>query len=241
MGYIYLITNIINGHRYIGQTICSDVNTRWKQHKRKDPKTVGRYLLGAYEKYGIENFHFQIICICFDEDCNDYEEDYIKKYNTLAPNGYNLAAGGKNSKQHPLTIEKRATKLRGNKYRKRTEEERILLSKLKQGQNNPNFGKAMSDLQKKKISDTMKKKYINNKIDLSGKKIKPLLNYSESLMKKVGKFNKNGEIIDSYNSISEASRINNISFSNISKVCNNINYSAGGFLWKFLSDDKITS
>ena len=81
MGYIYLVTNMKTRKQYVGQTICKDVERRWRQHKKCDGKTIGRYLSAAYNKYGIENFKFQIICICFDEDCNNFEQEYINKYN----------------------------------------------------------------------------------------------------------------------------------------------------------------
>ena len=62
------------------------------------------------------------------EDCNEFEEEYIKKFNTLVPHGYNLRAGGLNSKQHPETIEKRVSKLRGRVYGTPSEETKKKMS-----------------------------------------------------------------------------------------------------------------
>lgn len=45
-------------------------------------------------KYGIENFNFKILEECSKSELNDKERYYIQKYNTLAPNGYNLQKGG---------------------------------------------------------------------------------------------------------------------------------------------------
>ena len=84
MGYIYLITNSINNKQYIGQSISIDINTRWKQYKKLDKSSIGRVLYNAFIKYGINNFKFQIICICFDNDCNNFEKEYIKIYNTIS-------------------------------------------------------------------------------------------------------------------------------------------------------------
>lgn len=155
MGYIYLVTNKVNNKKYIGQSICKDIKSRWKQHKVKDSKTIGNYLLSAYNKYGIENFTYKIICICFDEDCNKYEEEYIKKYNTLVPNGYNLQTGGKRFyvKKENKTI------LKGENHpsygKKLSEEQKKKLSERMKGINNPNYGKKMSQEQKHKISTKM--------------------------------------------------------------------------------------
>lgn len=54
----------------------------------------------GFNKYGIENFEFKLICICFDNDLNKFELDYIKKYDSLVPNGYNLRDGGENGGKH---------------------------------------------------------------------------------------------------------------------------------------------
>ncbi len=98
MGYIYLVTNTVNGKRYVGQSQQLDIEQRWKSHRKVNNANVGSYLKAAYTKYGIENFKFQIICICFDVDCDKYEDEYIKKFNTLSPNGYNLKTGGNSVK-----------------------------------------------------------------------------------------------------------------------------------------------
>ena len=144
MGYIYLITNILTGKRYVGQTIRKDIETRWKEHRKCDKRSAGACLLKAYKKYGIEKFKFQLICICFDEDCNRYEEYYIKKFNTLAPNGYNLESGGNNSKCHPDTIKLLSELNKGDKNpaygKKWTNEEREQKSLSIRGNKNPNYG-----------------------------------------------------------------------------------------------------
>ena len=51
-GFIYKITNKVNGKSYIGQT-RNTVEFRWRQHyKAKDNK----YFHRAIQKYGKENF-----------------------------------------------------------------------------------------------------------------------------------------------------------------------------------------
>jgi|LakMenEpi03Aug12_release.lakeMendotaPanAssembly.Ray.scaffolds.fasta_scaffold208793_1 group I intron endonuclease len=94
MGYIYKITNIKNNKCYIGETIQTP-EKRWKDHKGAMKRDGGcRALKMAIKKYGLENFKFEVIIICFDEDRLIYEKEYIKKYNSMAPNGYNILAGG---------------------------------------------------------------------------------------------------------------------------------------------------
>jgi group I intron endonuclease len=95
MGYIYKIINIISKKCYIGHTKSEDPNKRFKTHLNMARKGKGCPVLReAIKKYGEENFKFEVIIICFDEDRFHYEKEYIKKYNTMIPNGYNILEGG---------------------------------------------------------------------------------------------------------------------------------------------------
>jgi group I intron endonuclease len=109
MGYIYKIVNKIDGKTYIGQTI-QDLEERWRQHRKTNSNC--RYLKSAIKKHGIENFNFKLVCICFDDDLDKYETTYIKKYNAMVPNGYNLREGGNSSKHHEETKKKISEKLK---------------------------------------------------------------------------------------------------------------------------------
>lgn len=93
-GKIYKITNLINGKVYIGQTIVA-LNKRWKQHC--NDKRAGRVsLIGqSIKRHGKENFTIEIVDLSDTyEDLNKKEIEYIKKFNSLSPSGYNLREGG---------------------------------------------------------------------------------------------------------------------------------------------------
>ncbi|KKM30625.1 hypothetical protein LCGC14_1566040 [marine sediment metagenome] len=48
-------------------------------------------LIKDIEKYGLENFDFEILdSVYSQEELDRKQEDYIKKYNSREPNGYNL-------------------------------------------------------------------------------------------------------------------------------------------------------
>ena len=248
MGYIYLITNIITKKQYVGKTQREDIEKRWKEHKKCDKYTIGRCLLNAYNKYGIDNFKFQIICICFDEDCNYYEEEYIKKFNTLSPNGYNLESCGNNSKCHPETKKLISEKLKGRQLTPVTDELRRKNSESKLGSKNHNFGKAITEERRKKLSSAIKKlwqerrdngtynEYIK-KIN-EGSKLNILFkkNHISPNRKPVGRYDDKGILLESYTSTVEAGLKVGISSSTIAKVCRGVpSYkTAAGFIWKFL-------
>lgn len=230
MGYIYIIKNKINGKLYIGQTIRQDINDRWRQHKSCKKDTIGNYLYNAYKKYGLNNFEYKLICICFDEDCNKIEKEYIQKFNTLYPNGYNLQVGGGNHKLSDnvkqLIREKNISKENHNKGKQMSEEQKVKLrqSALKWHKNNNII---ISNETKQKISDSLKKFHSDNK---SIKSIKSI---------KVEQYDLKGNYIKTYNSISEAAKEVGITQMTINRASSNEEkYSkyktAKGFIWKRL-------
>ena len=213
------------------------------QHKRCEKSSIGRYLLAAYTKYGIENFKFQLICICFDNDCNKFEEDYIKRFDTLVPNGYNLQAGGKNSRQHPETIQKRVDKLKGRKYGPPSDATKKKISDSHQGIKNPNFGKKITDDRRAKLSEAMKNiwkdRRNNETFEECVNKTKQHLPSKKGLIsnrKLIGKYDDNNNLLEEYESTVEAGLKNNIQRQTISKVCNGENgrKSIYGFKWKHI-------
>lgn len=89
------ITNIITNKCYIGETKKANPELRWNEHKSKIDKGIGCTALeDAVRKYDIDKFKYEILIICFDEDRYKFKIEYIKKYNSISPNGYNLTKGG---------------------------------------------------------------------------------------------------------------------------------------------------
>lgn len=92
-GYIYVITNLINGKQYVGKTY-STIEKRFKEHIRDSRKgqCQHRPLYKAMKKYGVENF---IIELLEKTDNLEKREAYwIKKLNTYGKKGYNATLGG---------------------------------------------------------------------------------------------------------------------------------------------------
>lgn len=86
--YLYRITNNINQKVYIG--ITNNYKKRWANHGLEDT-AISR----AIRKYGRENFTFEVLFsdVPMDE-IDELERQQIIKYNSLVPNGYNVAKGG---------------------------------------------------------------------------------------------------------------------------------------------------
>lgn len=87
---IYCITNLVNGKRYVGQTIRT-LEQRFKEHCNNSNSEIGR----AIQEYGVDNFKAEIVEQCETlEHLNVAEQYWISKYNCRIPNGYNIREGG---------------------------------------------------------------------------------------------------------------------------------------------------
>lgn len=207
MGYIYKITNKQDNKLYIGQT-TQDLEERWRHHKYKNSNC--RYLKSAINKYGIENFEFKLICICFDNDLDKNEIYYMKKYNTLAPNGYNLREGGNRGKHNEETKKKISETLKNRTDIVRTHHQ---------------LGKPHTDEVRDKISKS-----------LIGKKQKPeSIQKRKDLLTKynIFKIDKDtGEVLESFNGYTEAAKNVGTDKGAIWCVCNGKRKIAKGFMWK---------
>lgn len=92
-GVIYKITNLLNGKCYVGQTI--DLKERLRKHKKNKKSVLGQ----AIQKYGWENFSYEVLESDIPRDMLDEREIfYIAENNCVAPNGYNLTKGGNSRK-----------------------------------------------------------------------------------------------------------------------------------------------
>jgi hypothetical protein len=111
VGEIYVITNIINNKKYIGQTRSHRLNHnkyrpfgfigRFKDHVNEcysKKKNCSKYLNYALLKYDVKSFTCEKILECSLDKLDEYEIKYIKESNTKYPNGYNLTDGGKSGR-----------------------------------------------------------------------------------------------------------------------------------------------
>ena len=94
-GYVYLITNLVNGKKYVGCTKVS-VERRWVQHRSAAMKGSTFAIHAAIRKYGFQNFSIVIIETVFGtcKDLKVAEIRHIKAHDCVSPRGYNLTEGG---------------------------------------------------------------------------------------------------------------------------------------------------
>ena len=88
-GVIYMIVNLLNGMRYVGQT-RQPLKKRMYQHAK-----ANSYIGNAIRHYGWKNFTVEVIEECETlEQLNEREKFWIAYFNCKHPNGYNLTDGG---------------------------------------------------------------------------------------------------------------------------------------------------
>lgn len=160
---IYCITNATTGTRYVGQTRYT-AECRWKTHCKESEirhKTRKNHpFYNAILKYGKSAFSVDILQKCATlEECNEAEVFWIKYLNTLVPNGYNIATGGKRS---PASEEHLRRMSIARKGKPMSEKNRLALIGIKRiyphGRPKPQLGKARPDWVRKKISESLKGK-----------------------------------------------------------------------------------
>ena len=188
IGYIYLIIDLTNWKKYVGQ------------HHYHIEKLDSNYhgsgtIISKIYKKRPETLKEVYLKTCYtQEELDEWEQYYIKFYNTLYPNGYNLEEGGRGGVPSEETRKKLSeigkgrhhseeTKKKLSEYRKGkqlSEETKKKISEANKGKHSHNKGKTMSEETRRKMSEAHKGKPAYNKG-------KPM---SEEQKKKISEANK---------------------------------------------------
>ena len=103
-GFIYVITNDINGKQYVGKT-TDTLQGRFSDHCKDSvlEHCKGRPLYYAMNKYGKEHFHISQLEECDLDILPQREQYWIEKLNTYN-NGYNATRGGEGSQIYDYNL-----------------------------------------------------------------------------------------------------------------------------------------
>ena len=136
---IYRIVNNVNGKCYVGSAV--NLNNRWRIHKHnlKNKKHKNNHLQNAWNKYGEENFIFEILEYVYDKkDLIKIEQYYIDWLDsTNREFGYNIC--------------KVAGNVLGYKHTDKTKQKLSDIGKTKFGINNSFYGEHHTKETKEKL------------------------------------------------------------------------------------------
>ena len=226
---IYCIENIDTNKKYIGQSI--NIKERWNKHKYslRNNSHDNDFLQKAWNKHGEDKFKFYILEECDKSKLNEKEIYYIDLYKTLDENyGYNLKAGGQNGVVSEYGNLKRINSLK-RAYSTTDLRERSRQAALKQwanpeikakilGKNNGMYGKTHTLEARKKMSEASMGR------PSCRRDPRPVLCI---------------ELNKVYSCAAEAQKELRPA-SSILEVCKGLRKTAGGYHWKFLSENNIS-
>ena len=209
-GIIYKATNVATGEVYIGATTI-ELEERIKDHYNKAVKNYGHKFQNAIREYGFESFIWEQIDTGINTDELALKEKYyIQKFDSFH-NGYNSDRGGgfkKTIYQYNLTgkLESTFQSLEEASKSSSISEESI----------------SHACIGDRKTSNGFYWTYTST-FDLK----------EDIRKKKVIQYDLDGEKINVFDSIAEASIATEINKSSIAKCCRGERKKAGNFIWKF--------
>lgn len=229
---IYLWTNVKNNKKYIGQS--SNLHNRYLSFLNFDKPYAGGIINRARLKYNNKEFwSYQVLEYCNKEELDEREIYYINLYDSFN-NGYNLSEGGNGT--------------RGFKWTEQQKDK-------KRGENHPLYGKPahnrgipMGEEQKRKLSKQKKEYYKTHDAYFKGK------HHTDDIKKKLSDSHKKtpiiqytleGEYVNEFKSICEASRITKINKATIFSCISRRSHIASGFIFlkkgEQLTEDILSS
>ena len=232
---IYLITNNVNGKKYVGQS--RNLIKRWNQHKTESRKDMPRMIVDkAIKKYGIDNFSFEILFECPLDMLDDWETDMIRLYDSMRPRGYNCIdkcrgvsekeieklskrMKEKNPMKNPDVVDKVRNKLKGVHTNRVTEYQIEVTKKRMKEKNpmkNPDVVRKVLKTKKERQEDIITKEY----------------KMAHSKHINILQFSKNGKFIKKWDLVSDITKELGIDHCCIYAVLNGKQKTGGGYIWR---------
>ena len=223
---IYKITNNINGHYYIGQSV--DIKNRFRGHlfsaAHVSDKDHSAPIHLAINKYGKKNFSFEVIEECSREELDSKEIYWIAKLKATENGNYNILLGGQDRK----TFDEKPVELYDldGRYIK------TISSATKTAEE---IGVSRSTVYQVLHKQRPTCKNFQLKYEEDEQVIGPFISRQGGSLR-VQQINKDtGDIINIFNSIVEAAIATNSDSSAISKVCRGKLKTTNGYKWKYVT------
>lgn len=211
---IYKITNLINNKSYIGQAL--DIKDRWNRHKRTHDNCA---IHQAFEKYGLTNFSFEVIEECLPEQLNEREIYWIAQFDSYK-NGYNMNPGGEGGCPRKVRCYD-ANGVFLQEYNSITE------AAFDRNTDSAKISTVCSHVPQRYFAGDYQWRYTDDPT--------PVEKRQKQESHTIYQFDEQGNLINSYNSITDAAISLNIDKSKICACCNGRQKTAYGFQWSYNS------
>jgi hypothetical protein len=209
---IYKVINEINDFVYIGAT-RKTIAARKRDQIQQSVSGKNIKFYNAIRTYGVEAFKWEQIDTAISEnELAKKEKEYILEYNTIEE-GYNSDVGGGIKK----TVYQYG--LEGNYLNS--------YSCL------DDAGKHV-EAQKQQISRACLNRKISKGFYWSYDYVEKLISINDSRKKKVYQLTLDGELVNEFESVSEASKISEFNKSSIAKVCRGERKQCGNYKWQYI-------
>ena len=249
---IYLLTNMINGKRYVGQTTRT-LKKRLDQHMSDD-----LFVDRAIKNHGLDKFVIEVLDECETiEELKSREMFWIATLNCKYPNGYNFTDGGEGSAGCQWTLEarERLTLVRQQYYAEHPEAgERRSAALINFYAEHPEIREQLSVIRKRnyeshpeigiKISESLTKFYTEHPEkceQISASLIKHYAEHPETRLKMAEAHHKAVMCLDTgviYSSIKFAAVCFALHPVSICSACHGRQRTAGGHKWALLEQLK---
>lgn len=225
---VYCFTNLINGRQYVGAS--NNIKRRYQEHISPKRKNLLFAIYKAFNKYGIENFKFDVLEIV--EDCSIVFEREVFWIEKLNPR-YNHNKGGLGNVGLSLkdSVKQKLRDLGKMQWQNKTEEQKqviiknnltgpkdkyIMPEEQKQRLRELQIGRKWTEIQREKVISAQKKSMLGN--SNGNKKVSSMIN---------------GVVVKTYSSLVEAAKEINRHPSTITGVLKGKKKRAGEFEWKY--------
>jgi len=212
MGEIYKVTNTNTGEIYIGATTRS-INERKIDHIQKANTGLGGYFQQSIGTYGFEAFSWEQIDTA--ENPNELaqkETYYILQYNSRA-NGYNENRGGG--------------------FKKTVYQYNLDGALIHSFEDLSSAASSVTTTKKRISKACLSKSNLFDNSYWSYKYSEPFVSETDLRKKTVLQYDLNGNLLNTFVSVAEASKIIGLSKTCISRCCRGERESTGGFKWNY--------
>ena len=211
-GIIYLVTNKVTGKKYVGATTYS-IETRKADHIQRAQRGDTNSFQEAIATYGLDSFHWEQVDVSANiDELARLEKKYIDKFDSKS-NGYNQDRGGGFKKSiYKYDLSGKLVE----KFENLTDAAQSI-NATKQ-----DVSRAALNVNQTYGGFIWSYDYVELYIPKEDKRLKRVYQYDVD-----------GNLINIFKSVAEASRKTNITKSGIAKACRGERKQSGGYVWKY--------